>query len=173
MGICSAPEVFHNRVCQFLEDLDGVSIYVDDIIVWGSTEAEHDERLEKTLQILTDVGLVLNVDKCYFGKPQVPYLGEIVRQDVVKPDPEKFQPVTDIPVPISATELQRVLGMVMYLGRYIPNLSARIAQLRSLLGNESEWQWHAEQEMAWLGIKETLSRHPGLQYSDKTKMLKV
>ena len=63
---------------------------------------------------------------------------------------------------ISATRLQRVLGMVMYLSRYVPNMSARIAQLRLLLGNESEWQWHAEQEMGWLGIKETLSRHPGL-----------
>ena len=57
MGICSAPEVFHNTLCQFLEDLDGVSVYVDNIIVWGSTEAEQDERLEKTVHILTDVGL--------------------------------------------------------------------------------------------------------------------
>ena len=69
MGICSAPEVLHKRVYQFLEDLDGFSVYTDDTIVWGSTEAEQDERLEKTLQRLTVVELVLIVDKCYFRQP--------------------------------------------------------------------------------------------------------
>ena len=36
MGNCSAPEVFHKTMHQFLEDFEGVSIYMDDIIVWGS-----------------------------------------------------------------------------------------------------------------------------------------
>ena len=94
------------------------------------------------------MGLVLNVDKCYFRQAELPYLGEDVTQDGVKPDPEKVQAVTDMPTPTNATELQRVLGMVTYLGRYIPNLSARTAPLRSLLGKDIEWQWNAEQEAA-------------------------
>ncbi|KAK2143360.1 hypothetical protein NP493_4554g00000 [Ridgeia piscesae] len=173
MGICSAPEVFHKTMHQFLEDFEGVSVYMDDIIVWGSTEAEHDERLEKTLERLTQVGLVLNVDKCYFRQAELPYLGEVVTQDGVKPDPEKVQAVTDMPTPTNATELQRVLGMVTYLGRYIPNLSARTAPLRSLLGKDIEWQWNAEQEAAWIGIKEALTKHPVLQYYDESKAIKV
>ena len=56
MGVCSAPEVFHKTVHQFLEDIEGVSVYMDDIIVWGSTAAEHDERLMKTLQRLSGAG---------------------------------------------------------------------------------------------------------------------
>ena len=173
MGICSAPEVFHKTMHQFLEDFEGVSVYMDDIVVWGSTEAEHDERLEKTLERLTEVGLVLNVDKCYFRQAELPYLGEVVTQDGVKPDPEKVQAVTDMPTPTNATELQRVLGMVTYLGRYIPNLSARTAPLRSLLGKDIEWQWNAEQEAAWIGIKEALTKHPVLQYYDESKAIKV
>ena len=35
MGICSAPEVFHKTVHQFLEEFDGITVYMDDIIVWG------------------------------------------------------------------------------------------------------------------------------------------
>jgi len=66
MGICSAPEVFHKTMHTFLEDVEGISIYMDDIIVWGATEAEHNEHLEKNLEKLTQVGLVLNVDKCYY-----------------------------------------------------------------------------------------------------------
>ena len=56
MGVCSAPGVFHKTVHSFLEDTEGVSVYMDDIIVWGSTAAEHDDRLVKTLQRLSAAG---------------------------------------------------------------------------------------------------------------------
>ena len=90
---------------------------MDDIVVWGSTEAEHNERLEKTLEKLTQVGLVLNVHKCYFRQAELPNLGEVVTQDGMKSDHEKVQAVPDMPTSTNATELQRVLGMVTYLGR--------------------------------------------------------
>ena len=148
-------------------------MYMDDIIVWGLNEAKHDERLQKTLERLTQVGLVLNVDKCYFRQTELSYLGEVVTQDSVKPDLKKVQAVTDMPTPTNATELQCVLGMVTYLGRHIPNLSARTAPFRSLLGKDIEWQWNAEQEATWISIKEALMKHPVLQYYDESKVIKV
>lgn len=148
MGICSASEVFHETVYQFLEDLNGVSV---DMIVWGSKVTEHDEGVEKTLQRLTKVGLVLNV--CYFRQPELPHFEEIVTQDGVKPGPEKVEAVTDTPTQINTTEQQRLVTymymyvwqriciyiyicLVTHIGRYIPNLSATTAPLRSLLGTK-------------------------------------
>ena len=96
-----------------------------------------------------------------------------VTQYGVKPDPEKIQAITDMPTPTNATELQRVLGMVTYLGRYIPNLSARTAPFILLLEKDSDWQWQHEHELAWNGFKETLSKHPVLRYYDECKSLKV
>ena len=173
MGICSAPEVFHKTVHQFLEDGEGVSVYMDDIIVWGSTVEEHDEHLTETLQKLSEVGLVLNLDKCVFRQTELSYLGEVITSDGVKPDPNKVQAIRDMPTPTNVTELQRVLGLVTFLGRYIPNLSARTAPLRQLLEKDIDWQWQSEQESAWTGIKEILSEHPVLQYYDESKALKV
>ena len=83
MGICSALELFHKTVHQFLEYIEGVSIYMDDIIIWGSNAAEHDERLMKTLQRLSEVELGLNMEKCVFRQPELSYLGEVVTQDGV------------------------------------------------------------------------------------------
>lgn len=48
-GISSAPEVFQKRVTQIFGDLPGVSCYIDDILVWGNTKAEHVERLQHVL----------------------------------------------------------------------------------------------------------------------------
>ena len=127
----------------------------------------------KALERLSEVGLVLNAEKCVFRQPEIEYLGEVVTQDGVKPDPNKIQAITEMPTPRDVLELQRVLGMVTYLGRFIPNLSVRTAALRSLLVKGNDWQWHAEHEAAWNGIKETLSKHPVLQYYDESKALKV
>ena len=66
------------------------------------------------------------MEKCVFRQPEISYLGEVVTQDGVKPDPEKIQAITDMPTPTNATELQRVLGMVTYLGRYSQNRSTQI-----------------------------------------------
>ena len=112
------------------------------------------------------------MEKCVFRQPEISYLGEVVTQDGVKPDPEKIQAITDMPTPTNATELLRVLGMVTYLGRYIPNLSARTAPLRLLIEKDSDWRWQHEHELAWNGIKETLSKHPVLQYYGESKSLK-
>ena len=130
MGICSAPDVFHKTLHQFLEEFDGITVYMDDIIVWGSTAEEHDERLTKALERLSKVGLVLNAEKCVFRRPEIEYLGEVVTQDGVKPDPNKIQAITEMPTPRDVLELQHVLGMVTYLGRFIPNMSVRTAALR-------------------------------------------
>ena len=141
MGICSAPEVFHKTVHQFLEDCEGtISIFMDDIIVWSSTVEEHDQNLTKTLQKLSEVGLVLNKDKCVFHQAELSYIGEVITIDGVKPDPEKVQAIKGMPTSTNVTELQRVLGLVTFLGSYIPNMSARTAPLRQLLDKDIDWQ---------------------------------
>lgn len=57
----------------------------------------------------------------------------------VKPDPKKIEDITAIAVPTTKVELQRFLGMVNYLGKFIPNLSDETAPLRVLLRNETEF----------------------------------
>ena len=173
MGICSAPEVFHKTVYQCLEDIDGVCVYMDDIIVWGSTIEQHDERLEKAVKKLVQIGLRLNKDKCYFRQPELPYLGEVVTAQGVKPDPAKVQAIEDMPTPKDQSDLQRILGLVTYMSRFIPNMSNRTSVLRSLLEKDADWQWLPEHEKAWQGIKHILSSHPVLQYYDERKPVKL
>jgi hypothetical protein len=43
---------------------------MDDVLVWGSSQKEHDERLEKVFSAIENVGLTLN-EKYEFSKPQL------------------------------------------------------------------------------------------------------
>ena len=80
MGICCAPEVFHKHVYQHLENLKGVAVYIDDIIVWGKIVKEHEEILHRVFERLVHIGLHLNGEKCMFKQRQINYLGELIAE---------------------------------------------------------------------------------------------
>ena len=63
-GVCSAPEVFHKVMKQMFENIDGVRVYMDDLLVWGSNEDEHDRHLTDVQKRVLQYGLLLNHDKC-------------------------------------------------------------------------------------------------------------
>ena len=73
-GITSAPEHFQKRMSQMVDDLDGVTGIVDDLLVFGKTQEEHDENLDKVLTWIHSSGLTLNKDKCVFSTDKVTFL---------------------------------------------------------------------------------------------------
>jgi len=77
-GIKSAQEVFQKRISQVFGDLPGVETDIDDILVWGTTKAEHDERLEAVLRRCETVNLTLNEEKCKFGVTEVTCIGHVL-----------------------------------------------------------------------------------------------
>ncbi len=71
-----------------------VIVYLDDIIVFGRTLEEHEERLLKVLDRLKECGLKVSIDKCQFCQSKVHYVGHIVSAAGVSPDPAKIEAVT-------------------------------------------------------------------------------
>ena len=76
-GVKSAPEHFEKKMTEELANLDGVISIMDDILIHAKTEKEHNERVEKTLQQLSDAGVTLNKDKSEFGKTEIKFAGHI------------------------------------------------------------------------------------------------
>ena len=91
------------------------------IIVWGRTLAEHNERLNKVFLKIPKSELKLNKKKCQIGVKSIVFLGHI--SEDIKVDPAKIETVTKMPSLNSVYELQRFLGIIGYLGKYIPNLA--------------------------------------------------
>ena len=86
-----------------LRELQGVLCLMDDVLVYGQDQEEHDKRLEAVLQRIPSAGVTLNSDKCEFSKDQLKFLGHIIDKDGVRADPAKVQAVLDLP-----TSIQRI-----------------------------------------------------------------
>nr|XP_057906640.1 uncharacterized protein LOC131104002 [Doryrhamphus excisus]XP_057906648.1 uncharacterized protein LOC131104002 [Doryrhamphus excisus] len=133
-GITGAPATFQRLMEKAVGDMNllEVLVYLDDLIVFGRTLEEHEERLLKVLDRLAEVGLKISVDKCQFCLPKVQYLGHIVSADGVSPDPAKVEVVTNWPQPTHLKALQSFLGFCGYYRRFIANYSAIVRPLSEL-----------------------------------------
>ncbi|UYV82781.1 K02A2.6-like, partial [Cordylochernes scorpioides] len=113
-GISSAPEVFQRKMSYLLESQSGVNCHMDDIVIWGATQEEHDERLRCVLGKLQDSELTLNKEKCIFSVKEIKFLGHLITERGVLPDPNKVQAIREFPSPSSISEVRRFLGMVNF-----------------------------------------------------------
>ena len=148
---------------ELLEVIDGIVVTQDDILVSGGTMAEHDEGLNKVLRVVNDAGLKLNLAKCVWRKCKLTFLGYKFGKDGVRVHPEK-KAVVNMPGLTNVQELQRVRGMINYLGAFIPNLAARMKLMNDLLKSDSEWQWGPEKDKSYAETKQTIVETPTLAF---------
>jgi hypothetical protein len=167
-GIKSASEVFQ-KAMDHLFSGQPCEIIVDDILVWGTTEKEHDTRLLKVLDRARAINLKLKLKKFQFKVKEISYVGHLLTGDGLKPDPDKVRAITDMPEPEDAKAIQRFLGMVVYLAKFIPKLSDIAAPLRQLVTKDAVWQWEETHKQAFLDIKTAIASPPVLQYYDVKK----
>jgi len=73
-----ATEKFQHIIWQILKDCPGTHNIRDDIRVVGTSEEEHDERLNEVMKKLEESGLTLNFDKCQIGVNSMEYLGNVL-----------------------------------------------------------------------------------------------
>ena len=105
-GIKSIPEIYQKCMVEMLEDIPGVEVIVDDILVWGSTIQEHDERLKMTLDRIRENNVKLSENKCQYRKDEIDYVGHTVCQQGLKASEEKIRATRDMKQPQSKKELQ-------------------------------------------------------------------
>ena len=77
-GISSVPEVFQCQMNDILSGLPGVLCHIDDILMFGTTTAEHDSRLCAVLEQIKAAGITLNVEKCQFSQQRITFLGRVI-----------------------------------------------------------------------------------------------
>lgn len=179
MGISPAPEIFQRKLTQALDNVPGLYIIADDILITGQgetqeeAERDHDEKLKQFLDRCREKNIKLNAEKFRLRQKETTYIGHRLTTDGLKADPEKVRAIGQMPAPTDVKAVQRLIGMVNYLTKFCPHLSDQCKVLRDLTHKDSEWTWTTEHEEAFLNLKETIANAPVLRYYNPEEELTV
>ncbi|KAL0544115.1 hypothetical protein IC582_019226 [Cucumis melo] len=167
-GLTNAPAVFMdlmNRV--FREFLDTfVIVFIDDILIYSKTEAEHEEHLRMVLQTLRDNKLYAKFSKCEFWLKQVSFLGHVISKAGVSVDPAKIEAVTGWTRPSTVSEVRSFLGLAGYYRRFVENFSRIATPLTQLTRKGAPFVWSKACEDSFQTLKQKLVTAPVLTVPD-------
>ena len=129
---------------NLLQGIEGVVVYLDDILVTGRSEEDHLRALEAVLRRLERAGLTVKQSKCTFLPPSVTYLGHKIDAEGLHPLDDRIRAIKDAPTPTSVPKLKSYLGMLSYYNKFLPNLSSVLHPLHRLLRKDTPWRWGSE-----------------------------
>ncbi|KAA0039625.1 pol protein [Cucumis melo var. makuwa] len=154
-----------NRV--FREFLDTfVIVFIDDILIYSKTKAEHEEHLRMVLQTLRDNKLYAKFSKCEFWLKQVSFLGHVVSKAGVSVDPAKIEAVTGWTRPSIVSEVHSFLGLAGYYRRFVENFSRIATPLTQLTRKGAPFVWSKACEDSFQNLKQKLVTAPVLTVPD-------
>ena len=110
-GLSVSPEIFQKRVNQVLEGLEGI-LNIADILVYGEGDtvdqasADHGKKLEAILLGCRECGVALNKEKHKLRVKRVKFMGHVLTDNGLQPDPEKIEALKEMPKPQSAEDAQ-------------------------------------------------------------------
>ena len=142
---------------SLLQGLNHVVVYLDDIVVSGSSDEEHIHNLEEVLSRLSNAGIHLKKVKCSFFVDQVEYLGHLIDKKGLHPTDVKVEAVQKAQTPSNVSELKSFLGLLNYNSKFLPNLSSSLSPLYSLLQADKIWTWDYKEEESFIAAKALLS----------------
>ena len=174
-GLVCAQDVFQKKVDETFGDLPGVTGIADDIIVFGTKDdgSDHDANLARVIERARQTGLRFNADKLKVRCREIPFFGNIIGTNGLRPHPHKMAAIQEMKPPTDLKELQTFLGLATYLNRYTPLLAKLAAPLRALCKKDTVYAWEKGHDDAFNELKSVLTSPTVLQYFDKDKRVTI
>ena len=142
-------------------------VYIDDIIIHGSTVDELASRLQQVFDRLRNAGLKLKPSKCHLFKRSVEFLGHVVTENGITTCTEKVKRVQSWPIPASVTELRSFLGLCSYYRRFIRNFTTVAKPLHDLTSPGVKFHWSDTCQQSFEILKTMLCQSPVLAYPSR------
>ena len=157
---------------EIVGEIPGVVCHMDDVLIFGKDSNEHDSGVDVVFKKLQTAGVTLN-DKSKFAQITIKFLGHIIDQEGVQPDPEKVSAINLIEPPKDVKGVRRFLGMANLLAKFLPNLSEIVSPLRKLLCKNVLWHCGNSQQRSFETIKKNLTTIPTLALCDPTRETRI
>jgi hypothetical protein len=156
-GLKNDGATYQRAMNLIFHDLLGiiVEVYIDDIVVKSASLNSHLANLRLAFEKMCRYGLKMNPLKCAFGVSTGKFLGFIVHAKGVEIDPKKIETIKKVQAPTCKKELQRFLGKVNYLRRFICNLSGKVNAFTPLhrLKSGAEFTWGQNNKMLLMRLR--------------------
>ncbi|KAL6420403.1 hypothetical protein ACFW04_014530 [Cataglyphis niger] len=139
-------------------------VYLDDIVIYRSSLKDHNKRFKEVLQRLRENNLKLQPDKCEFLRKEVIYLGHIISENGISPDPSKLTAIKEFPTPKKVKDVQSFIGLAGYYRKFMEDFSKIAKPLTKLTKKTEKFEWTTEQQNAFEILKEKLMTAPVLRF---------
>jgi transposase InsO family protein len=171
-GIKTAPAQFQRVMEQILSGIQGVMVFIDDILVAtkGSVH-DHTAVLKEVFTRLAKYNVRLNGDKCHFFQDKLKYMGHMLSANGISPVEGKLDAIKKAERPQSVTQLRSFLGMVNFYGKFINNLASELHPLFQLLKQDTPWKWTTKCDEVFNRVKDVISSDQVLVHYDPNKEL--
>jgi hypothetical protein len=145
-------------------------LFIDDIVVFGSSFDEYLARLEQVLERLKQHNITLNPTKCKFGLREVEYVGHVINETGIRFTPERREAVFNMAYPTVAKQLKSFIGCCAeYFRTHIRDLSTKLRPLHLMIHNyerNRKLDWNQEAIDAWNQIREDIRNTQTLYFLD-------
>jgi hypothetical protein len=163
-GLSSAPSSFQRLMNHILKPHVNtfVLVYLDDVLIFSKSTHEHLTHLDTVLQLLEDNDIRLRLQKCWFARKELEYLGHMVSGSGIRPSDSKIKAVTEWPVPHNVQQIQSFLGFCNFYRRYVKDYSKIANPLYAVTHKNAKFQWTDTQSTAFQQLKRALCTAPVL-----------
>ena len=166
-GLKNAGATYQRAMNLIFYDLIGIilEVYINDIVIKSAGLSHHLTDLRLALERMRQYGLKMNPLKCAFGVSAGKFLGFIILEKGIEIDPKRIEAMKKVEATACKKDLQKFLGKVNFLRRFISNLSGKIDAFTPILRlkDEAEFTLGADQQEDFEKIKKYLSSPPVLK----------
>ena len=150
-GLVNSAATFNRMMRKRRRGLEKTDSYIDDVLLHSSDWEEHLLGLRKFFERVRSAGLTTRPSKCKVGFNNVDYLGYIVGEGEISPNPEKLFDIQNTTRAVTKKQVRSFLGMVGFYNKFIPNFSTVAAPLTDITrrGCPNKVMWTDAQEKAF------------------------
>ena len=168
MGLLGCPASFQRMMKAVVKGLEGIIVYINNLLVHSDTHEKQIDILEQIFQRLVQNGIKVNLDKCVFGNKNVSYLGFRLTEKGIIPGSDKLKAIQDVAPPSNVHEVQQFLGLCNFFRNHVKNFAQISATLTALTCKDCEWKARhlpvdalkAFKEMQTILVSESVMAYP-------------
>lgn len=169
MGIKRCPALFQRVMNYLFRDMPYVRVYLDDIVIASKTFEDHMKHVESVMHVIHKYGLKIRADKCTFFTDEIEFLGVTVNAEGIKPTDKSKRKIMDFVQPRNVKQVQQFMGVVQWVGKWIPGLSDQMRYISALQRKNVKFFWTGECEDAFQRIRDLVKKSNILIHPDYTK----